>query len=501
MPQERRSETRVIAAGPGPESRASLRALDWLNFFLADVQSGLGPFLAIFLITAQHWNAADIGIVMTIAGIATLIAQAPAGALIDATKHKRLAIMLAAGIISVAALVVTFAPTFTLVVGAQVLLGGAAAIFPPATAAIALGLVGPRLFTHRMGRMQSFNHAGNVVAAVVAGALGYFISTAAVFWVVSALGILAIGATFFIDPRRIDHQLARGFKPSEDKGADSLQPVGDCGGEADAGHEVGGLLIVASCDSAPILEPIEGALDDVSHLVGDGVVRFWLFAIGLGRYDGFAAICSQVVSDVVCIIGFVAEKARGCGDARQQATSTPDIVNLAARQHQGVEPAELVAQRMDFGGGTAARAADRLFLRPPFAPAADRCARTAVLSTMASSGGSAHPARAAKSCCHSPRWLQRLNRLNTVVRGPYTSGSARQRKPSRKRCRIPLMIRRSSTRGLPPQCGNNGSIAAHCTSFSQNNSAMIQALLGTLNQMPRGRRNGYTPWYGVSSRD
>lgn len=195
----------------------SLAALDWLNFFLADVQSGLGPFLAIFLITSRHWNAADIGIVMTISGIATLVAQTPAGAFIDATKHKRLAIMLAAGVISVAAFFVTVAPSFGIVVGAQVLLGSAASIFPPATAAIALGLVGPRRFTHRMGRMQGFNHAGNVVAAIIAGALGYLITTAAVFWVVSGLGILAIIATVFINPRRIDHQVARGFRPGEDE--------------------------------------------------------------------------------------------------------------------------------------------------------------------------------------------------------------------------------------------------------------------------------------------
>ena len=226
VPQELFPEQPAKPAGLNSQSRSSLRALDWLNFFLADVQSGLGPFLAIFLITKQHWNAAEIGIVMTIAGISTMIAQTPAGALIDATKHKRLAIMLAAGIISIAALVVTFVPSFAFVAGAQVMLGGAAAIFPPAIAAIALGLVGPRLFTHRMGRMQGFNHVGNVVAAVVAGALGYFISTAAVFWVISALGVLAIGATFFIDPGRIDHQIARGFKPGEDKIAQGDQPSG-----------------------------------------------------------------------------------------------------------------------------------------------------------------------------------------------------------------------------------------------------------------------------------
>jgi MFS family permease len=194
-----------------PVQTRSLRALDWLNFFLADVQSGLGPFLAIFLITSRHWNAADIGVVMTIAGIATLVAQTPAGALIDATRWKRFAIMLAAGVISAAALVVTLAPSFGVVTGAQVLLGASAAIFPPATAAIALGLVGPQRFTHRMGRMQGFNHAGNVIAAVVAGALGYLIATAAVFWVVSVLGALAICITAFISPDAIDHQVARGL--------------------------------------------------------------------------------------------------------------------------------------------------------------------------------------------------------------------------------------------------------------------------------------------------
>jgi len=44
---------------------------------------------------------------------------------------------------------------------------------------------------------------------------------------------------------------------------------------------------------------------------------------------------------------------------------------------------------------------------------------------------------------------------------------------------------------LPPQCGGNGSIAAHCTSFSQKNYDLVQALLDGLGQMPRDRRNGY----------
>ncbi|HEY5300140.1 MAG TPA: hypothetical protein VIJ55_05655, partial [Acetobacteraceae bacterium] len=62
--QRRRQGELVLSERVAPAS--SLRALDWLNFFLADVQSGLGPFLAIFLITSEHWNAADIGVVMTV---------------------------------------------------------------------------------------------------------------------------------------------------------------------------------------------------------------------------------------------------------------------------------------------------------------------------------------------------------------------------------------------------------------------------------------------------
>ncbi|MGH7031597.1 MAG: MFS transporter [Stellaceae bacterium] len=202
----------------------SLRALDWLNFFLADVQSGLGPFLAVYLIVSEHWNAASIGVVMTIGGIATLVAQTPAGALIDATHRKRAAIMAAAALIAAAAFVVTLAPRLGVVAGAQIVMGAAASLIPPGTAAIALGLVGRARFTHRMGRMQAFNHAGNVAAALTAGALGYLVTTAAVFWLVSVMGILAIIAAMLISPSQIDHQAARGLAKGET--ATGEQPSG-----------------------------------------------------------------------------------------------------------------------------------------------------------------------------------------------------------------------------------------------------------------------------------
>lgn len=50
---------------PGGSTRAN-RALDAANFFLADVRDGLGPYLAIYLLTVQNWDEASIGVVMSI---------------------------------------------------------------------------------------------------------------------------------------------------------------------------------------------------------------------------------------------------------------------------------------------------------------------------------------------------------------------------------------------------------------------------------------------------
>ena len=57
-------------------SLRSLRALCLTSFFIADVRDGLGPFLGIFL-TQRHWQAEDIGLLMTVGGVAGLLATLP----------------------------------------------------------------------------------------------------------------------------------------------------------------------------------------------------------------------------------------------------------------------------------------------------------------------------------------------------------------------------------------------------------------------------------------
>ena len=145
------------------------RPLDALNFFLADVRDGLGPYLAIYLLTVQRWDEASIGVVMSIATLAGLLAQTPAGALVDATRAKRALVAGAALVVTIASLVLPWVPSFWPVALSQATAHAAAAILAPAIAAITLGTVGHAAFSHRIGRNESFNHAGNAFAAAAAG--------------------------------------------------------------------------------------------------------------------------------------------------------------------------------------------------------------------------------------------------------------------------------------------------------------------------------------------
>lgn len=192
------------------------RPLDALNFFLADVRDGLGPYLAIYLLTEQKWNEASIGIVMSVAALAGIAAQTPAGALIDASKAKRALVVAAAIAVTVACLVLPLVPQFWLGAATQAFAGTAAAIFAPAIAAITLGIVGPRAFAARIGRNEAFNHAGNAVSAVLAGGLAYFYGPVVVFWLLAAMAVASVMATLSIPAASIDDALARGLDGSEE---------------------------------------------------------------------------------------------------------------------------------------------------------------------------------------------------------------------------------------------------------------------------------------------
>jgi len=199
-----------------PSPRA-LRALEALNFFVADVAAGVGPFLGVYLL-AHGWRSGSIGTVMTFGGVAGFLATAPGGALIDATRHKRLFIALAGLSTIGASAAVLISQKLLLVSVSQIATALAGAVIVPAVTAVTLGIVGQDGFNRQMGRNQACNHTGNVCGAALSGYLGWKFGLNAVFYLAAVFAVLSIASVALIPEKAINHRVARGLAESQDDG-------------------------------------------------------------------------------------------------------------------------------------------------------------------------------------------------------------------------------------------------------------------------------------------
>jgi len=202
------SEEKQNAKAPRPSPR-SLAGLDWFAFCLADVQTAFGPFVSVYL-TTQKWTQIDIGVVLTIGSLVTLIGQIPGGALVDAARSERLAAAIAVFGIGFSALILAAWPIFPLVLLARVIHAASSCVLTPAVAAISLGLVGHAAMGERLGRNVRFASLGTGLAAAGMGACGYLISSRAVFFVAALQLIPTLIALSCIRNEEIDPELAHG---------------------------------------------------------------------------------------------------------------------------------------------------------------------------------------------------------------------------------------------------------------------------------------------------
>jgi predicted MFS family arabinose efflux permease len=191
---------RPSADGP---ARQSLSGLDWFIFFLADVQTGFGPFVAVYL-TTQKWTQIEIGFVLSIGGVIGLIGQMPGGAIVDAARSKKWVAGLAVLTIGFCALAYAAFPVFPVVVTAATFHAAASCVLGPSIAAISLGLVGPINISERLGRNARFASIGNGAAAAVMGTCGYYLSSRSVFLVTFVLAIPTLIALSRIRAADID---------------------------------------------------------------------------------------------------------------------------------------------------------------------------------------------------------------------------------------------------------------------------------------------------------
>jgi MFS family permease len=174
----------------------SLRGLDWLNFFVANFQTGFGAFIPVYL-TGAGWTQGAIGAALSVGTIAGMASQVPGGAFADAVRNKRWAIAGAIAATMVSALLIALWPSLVSIGLAEILHSLAGSVMNPAIAALSLALVDPTLFGERLGRNARFAAIGNAVAAGLMGVCGSYLSDRAVFFVTASLclpGLAALAA-------------------------------------------------------------------------------------------------------------------------------------------------------------------------------------------------------------------------------------------------------------------------------------------------------------------
>jgi MFS family permease len=204
------SNANFAPAADRAPSRSSRRALDATAFFLADVADGLGPFLVIDLKSRRGWSASEAGLAMAALLIGTVLSQSFTGAWIDRTYRKTRAISVAALVIAATSLGLYFAKSMAVVLTLQALTGVMVTVFPPAIAAISLGMVGRRRLPARAGRNEACFHAGNVTAAGLAAVANHWWGSIGIFCGVATMAVASALSAMLIQEGDIDHELARG---------------------------------------------------------------------------------------------------------------------------------------------------------------------------------------------------------------------------------------------------------------------------------------------------
>jgi MFS family permease len=258
---------------------------------------------------------------MTVGGIAGMIMSAPAGALIDATTHKRFYVIVPGICTVLASAVILLSQHFWVVAVSQIATAVAGAAIGPAVIGITLGIVRQAGFNRQNGVNQAFNHAGNMVGAGLSGILGWMFGMTAVFWLAALFGVASIISVSMIPAAAIDHAAARGLKH-----------------EASAGDKVGGYQVLLECKPLLIL----AAALLLFHLGNAAMLPLYGMAVVSGKHadpSGFVAI-TIVVAQAVMILASLAAMRLG----EKKSLWLVLLISFAALPVRGIVAALYISQ-------------------------------------------------------------------------------------------------------------------------------------------------------------
>ena len=199
-----------------PEDKTqSLRALDALNFCNAGIQTGLGPFMAIYYTAVRHWRPDQIGILIACQSLSGIAVQSLSGQIVDESHHKKLLTAAAGFVVALGALGIVLLPSYSMQIAVQLVIGLAVTIFPATTSAFALGMAGKDNLAKRVARNETLTHSGNVAFAIAAGAVGTFVALQGIFFEAAAFAAGMLPSVFFIKSSAVDYEAARAGDPND----------------------------------------------------------------------------------------------------------------------------------------------------------------------------------------------------------------------------------------------------------------------------------------------
>jgi len=208
-------------------SRRSVFGLNAANFFLAEITGVVMPFLGAYL-QGRKWSEAAIGIAISLAGLGVFLMQTPAGIITDRIRRRRTLLASASMLLGASYGLLPLVPAEPIWINSLLFLAGVGqAFFLPLLGALALGLVGHAALNRTMGDNQSWNHAGNLAAALLAMGLVSVFGVASVFYAVPIVSVLAAGSVCLIRKEEVDEELASGSAHGGGKGVGLRELLGD----------------------------------------------------------------------------------------------------------------------------------------------------------------------------------------------------------------------------------------------------------------------------------
>lgn len=184
-------------------------ALAWLNFFIADVRDGLGPYLGVFL-KEHQFTESQIGLITTSTSLCALIFGIFLGVLIDKTHFKRGIIALCIVGIVLATGANYFYPHFTFTLMAQIAIALCAVCLAPAFSAITLGIVGQKGFSKQISLNEAYKHAGTAFSAGLSFIFALYYGIGAIFIITALMGVCALIFLALLKSSQINHAVACG---------------------------------------------------------------------------------------------------------------------------------------------------------------------------------------------------------------------------------------------------------------------------------------------------